>query len=154
MKCIQSRQKIVHGLGKLKCKGLWACLFMNSNKQTNFASFAKIRSPCGCLAESLAWAVYCHIWRIATELDKNYLDQWWPTAFFPSPLFIVKYKIWEKFFLFIMKNLFPNICLSPHLKLLSPHVANGDRVGQQFHRFYRFRKINSDSVCCKCIFLG
>jgi hypothetical protein len=30
--------------------------------------------------------------------------------------------------LFAIRNTFLNNCLSPHLNLLSPHVANGDRV--------------------------
>ncbi len=49
-----------------------------------------------------------------------------------SLLCIVNSKIWEKYSLFIITNLFLNKCLSPHLKLLSPHVANGDKVGHQW----------------------
>ncbi len=42
-----------------------------------------------------------------------------------SPLCIIDYKIWVKYGLFITTNLFLNNCLSPH-------VANGDKVGHHW----------------------
>jgi hypothetical protein len=35
---------------------------------------------------------------------------------------------------FIFRDSFLNTCLSPHLNLMSPHVANGDKVGQRCSR--------------------
>ncbi len=35
-------------------------------------------------------------------------------------------------------NPFLNTCLLPHLNLLLPHVANGDRVGQACLDYYNF----------------
>ncbi len=39
-------------------------------------------------------------------------------------------RIWEKCSEFTIRNPFLNNCLSPHLNLLSPHVAIGNKVGQ------------------------
>jgi hypothetical protein len=51
-------------------------------------------------------------------------------------------KILEKYGSFTITNQFMNNCLSPHLKLLSPHVANGDKVGHHWFTSI-YRKKNS-----------
>jgi hypothetical protein len=53
-----------------------------------------------------------------------------------SPLCIINCKIREKYEISLIKNLFLNNCLLPHIKLLSPNVANGDKVGHHRTRSY------------------
>ncbi len=68
------------------------------------------------------------------------VDQWCQTEFSLSPRLPQLWRQrfyccqfcqkWEICSLFIIRNAFMSNCLSPHLILLSPHVANGDKVGQ------------------------
>ena len=53
---------------------------------------------------------------------------------------------WEKDCLFINRYTFLWNCLTPHLNLLSPHVANGHKVGQRWSRHWN---INSAFVFTK-----
>ncbi len=58
----------------------------------------------------------------------NDINQWCPTTFFMSPLL----SAFERYVAYLSLDVnFLSCCLSPQLILLSPHVANGDKVGQQ-----------------------
>ncbi len=50
--------------------------------------------------------------------------------------------IWEIWSVFTIRNPILNNCLSPHLNLLSPHVANGDKVGQHWSITTNYNKNN------------